>query len=163
MQAAVGGQPQPAAQGDASGVSGMFQDPSTLAATGLIVAVAFAVVAGGFNFLADWGTFRGRLGALTNTVDVGDVAFLGIAVLLLLVTPDPPGGIERSLLLRVTAVLAGVITCYGALQAVLIATGGGEFFNQLASFVATGGWAIGSATVAFYAAKESFLKKEGLI
>ena len=162
LQAAV--QSGAAPGGDASGVSGMFQDPSTLAATGLIAAVAFAAIAGLLNFLgSDFIDVKARLFALTDTVDVGDVALLGIAVVLLLVTPDPPGGIERSTLLRVNAVLAAVIAGYGLLRCLIIAIDGGDFFAQFAAFLATLGVALASATVAFYAAKESFLKKEGKI
>lgn len=147
------------------GVSGMAADPSTLASTGLLAAVLFAVVAGVINFFGDPGgiTFADRLLALTETVDVGDVALLGIAVALLLLTPDPPGGINRPTLLRLDAVLAGVIAVFGVVRALVLVTNEGITLFRLAGFIATIGVAIAAATVAFYAAKESSLKQEGRI
>jgi len=149
----------------------MAADPSTLAATGLIAAVLFAIGAGLLAMLGDPGNdgatgtdgVRGRLLNLTATVDVGDVALLGIAVALLLLTPDPPGGFSRSLLLQAAAALAAVIAVFGVVRALVIISGdfGGVF--RLSGSVATVGVAIAAATVAFYAAKESFLKKEGRI
>src|SRR5262245_19618939 len=104
------------------GVTGMFADPSTLASTGLLAAAAFAMVGGIINFFGVPGeaAFNVRLLALTETVDVGDVALLGIAVALLLLTPDPPGGIDRPLLLRVDAALAAVIAVYGVVRAFVL-------------------------------------------
>lgn len=66
---------------EAHGIKGMIQDAPTLAATGLMAAVAFATVAGISGFLVDPGSagFRGRLLNLTDAVDVGDVALLGQA------------------------------------------------------------------------------------
>ena len=150
---------------DPRGVSGMAADPSTLAATGLLAAVLFAVVAGVINFFGDPGgiTMSERLLALTETVDVGDVALLGIAVALLLLTPDPPGGIDRPLLLRIDAVLAAVIAVYGVVRALVLASQDGVALFRGAGFIATIGVAIPAATVAFYAAKESFLNQEGRI
>jgi hypothetical protein len=147
------------------GVVGMVADPSTLAATGLLAAVLFAVVAGFINFLGDPGGsgLQGRLLALTETVDVGDVALLGIAVALLLLTPDPPGGVDRPLLLRVDAALAAVIAGYGVVRALVLIAQESLFLYRVAGFVATTGVAIAAATVAYYAAKESFLKQEGKI
>ena len=138
----------------------MARDPSTLAATGLLAAVLFATVAGLIGFLADPGSFgfRGRLLQLTGTVDVGDVALLGIAVILLLLTPDPPGGLDRGLLLKVTAGLAGIITLYGLIRSLAVLTAAGDGILRINDFVATMGVAAAAATVAFYAAKESFLK-----
>jgi len=143
----------------------MAADPSTLAATGLVAAVLFAIGAGLIAFLADPGLsgFRGRLLNLTNTVDVGDVAILGIAVALLLLTPDPPGGFSRSLLLQVTAGLAAIITIYGLIRSLVILSEDVSVAVGLSGFVATLGVAIAAATVGFYAAKESFLKKDGRI
>ena len=145
-----------------SGLAGMAADPPTLAATGLIAAVLFAIGAGLIAVLGKpplGGGFRARLLNLTQTVDVGDVALLGIAVALLLLTPDAPGGFARSLLLMVTAALAAVIAFYGVVRAlVLISADVGVAF-RLSGFIATVGVAIAAATVAFYAAKESFLKK----
>jgi hypothetical protein len=147
------------------GVTGMAADPSTLAATGLLAAVLFAILAGVINFFGDPGgvTFTDRLLALTETVDVGDVALLGIAVALLLLTPDPPGGIDRPLLLRIDAVLAAVIAVYGVVRALVLVAHEGVTLFRFAGFIATIGVAIAAATVAFYAAKESFLKQEGKI
>lgn len=148
------------------GVSGMAADPSTLASTGLLVAVLFAIGAGVINCLGspEGGvTFAQRLILLTETVDVGDVALLGIAVALLLVTPDPPGGIDRPLLLRFDAVLAAVIAVFGVIRALVLLTQDNPALFRFAGFLATIGVAIAAATVAFYAAKESFLKKEGRI
>lgn len=154
-----------AATSDASGMRGMFKDPSTLAATGLIGAVVFATFAGILGLLADPAGegMRGRLLSLTDTVDVGDVALLGIAVALLLLTPDPPGGISRPRLLEVASALACVITIYGAIRAVVVLTGDGSVLLRVDGFVATVGVALAAATVAFYAAKESFLKQQGRI
>lgn len=147
------------------GVGGLLADPSTLASTGLLTAVLFAVVAGVVNFLGDPGGagLSGRLLALTETVDVGDVALLGIAVALLLLTPDPPGGIDRPLLLRLDAALAAIIAGYGVIRALVLVAQDSEVLYRLAGFVATVGVAVAAATVAFYAAKESFLKREGRI
>ncbi len=146
-------------------MAGMVADPSTLAATGLIAAVLFAIGAGLLAVLGDPGPsgFRGRLLNLTNTVDVGDVALLGIAVALLLLTPDPPGGLSRPLLLQVVAGLAGIITFYGLIRALVILSSSSDVAARLAGFIATVGVAIAAATVGFYAAKESFLKKQGRI
>lgn len=167
-----GGQPippqQPAPPGYAAPAvpkAGMAADPSTLAATGLLAAVLFAVGAGFINFLADPSPagFRLRLLQLTETVDVGDVALLGIAVALLLLTPDPPGGFSRPILLQVTAGLGAVITLYGLIRALVVISTVGPVLLRLGGFVATVGVAIAAATVAFYAAKESFLKQRGQI
>jgi hypothetical protein len=143
----------------------MVNDPSTLAATGLIAAVLFAVVAGLIGALGHPAlyAFRGRLLNLTDTVDVGDVAILGIAVALLLLTPDPPGGLARSLLLQVAAALAGVIALFGVIRALVLISLDVGWGTRLSGFVATVGVAIAAATICFYAAKESFLKKEGRI
>jgi hypothetical protein len=143
----------------------MTADPSTLAATGLIGAVLVAIGAGLIAALghpALYG-FRGRLLNLTDTVDVGDVALLGIAVALLLLTPDPPGGLSRSLLLQAAAALAGVIALFGVIRALVIISQDLGWAYRLSGFIATVGVAIAAATVGFYAAKESFLKKEGRI
>ena len=144
-------------------MKGMFHDASTLASTGLIGAVLFAIAAGVIQAFVDAGRFQDHLLALTTTVDVGDVALLGIAVALLLLTPDPPGGIERSTLLRTTAVLAGVIAVFGVIQALVLISDEGSAALRIGSFVATVGMALAAATVSFYAATESFLKKRGEI
>jgi hypothetical protein len=143
----------------------MAADPSTLAATGLIAAVLFAIVAGFIGFLGEpvAGGFRTRLLNLTVTVDVGDVALLGVAVALLLLTPDPPGGFSRSLLLQAVAALAAVITVLGVIRAIVRISEDLGFLFRFSNFIATVGVAIAAATVGFYAAKESFLKKEGRI
>lgn len=145
------------------GFSGMFQDPSTLASTGLLLAVLLAVVAGLINVLVDSGidTWQSRMLALTDTVDVGDVALLGIAVALLLLTPDPPGGIPRPLLMQLDAVLGGVIAVFGVVRSLVLLAEEGAALGRLAGFLATMGVAIAAATVSFYAAKESFRKEEG--
>ena len=144
------------------GVGGMLKDPSTLASTGLLLAVGFAVVAGFITFISDVGTdeFRVRLMALTETVDVGDVALIGIAIALLLLTPDPPGGVPRTLLMQFGAVLSGVIAVFGVIRAVVLLTGGGDFLAAFAAFLATLGVAIAAFTISFYAMKESFLKEK---
>ncbi len=146
----------------ANGLAGVVADPSTLAATGLIAAVLFATGAGLIGFLGNPGIggFRGRLLALTDTVDVGDVALIGIAVALLLLTPDPPGGIARPLLLQAGAGLAAIIAVYAVIRSLVLISSEGSAPLLLSTFVATIGEGIAAATVAFYAAKESFLKKE---
>lgn len=146
----------------------MAADPSTLAATGLLAAVLFAIFAGLINLLADPpfpgnDELRQRLLALTNTVDVGDVALIGIAVALLLLTPDPPGGVARPLLLQLAALLAAIISVYAVVRALVILSDDGDLAARVAGFIATLGVGIAAATIAFYAAKESFLKKEGRI
>lgn len=143
----------------------MAADPSTLAATGLIAAVLFAIGAGLIAVLGDPGAtgMRGRLLNLTNTVDVGDVALLGLAVALLLLTPDPPGGVARPLLLQLTALLAGIISFYAVVRSLVLISLDTDAPARLAGFIATVGVGIAAATIAFYAAKESFLKKEGKI
>jgi len=143
-----------------SGIKGLLNDPPTLAATGLLAAVVFATVAGFFGFIHDPGSagFRGRLLSLTDTVDVGDVALLGIAVVLLLLTVDPPGGIPRAILLEAAAALAAIITGYGIIRALVLISESGSGLLRFDGFVATLGVAIAAATVAFYAARESFLK-----
>ncbi len=149
---------------DPKGFSGMFQDPATLAATGLLVAVLFAVIAGLINVLDGTTALdaQARFMALTDTVDSGDVALVGIAVALLLVTPDPPGGIPRSLLLQFSAVISGVIAVFGIIRSlVLLFDGDSATLLRGSGFLATLGVATAAATVSFYAAKESF-RKEGL-
>ena len=98
---------------EAGGIQGIIKDPATLASTGLLIAVLFAVVAGLVGFFTtanvlDTG-FKARMLNLTDTVDVGDVALLGIAVALLLLTPDPPGGVRRDLLMQVDCVLSATM------------------------------------------------------
>lgn len=153
----------PGAVAQAQNKASMFTDPSELAATGLIAAVLFAIVAGLINFFGDvgFGGFSTRLLQLTATVDVGDIALLGIATALLLLTPDPPGGMGRPMLLNVTAALAAIISAYGIIRAVVLFTDAGDILHRFAGFVATTGVSLAAATVAFYAAKESFLKKAG--
>ncbi len=155
----------PGYQAAPKGLGGMAADPSTLAATGLLAAVLFAIVGGLFEAVtsAPVGGFRGHLLNLTDTVDVGDVALLGIAVALLLLTPDPPGGIGRPILLRVTAALAGVITVFGVIRALVLISESGSGALRFGTFVATVGVALAAGTVGFYAATESFLKKKGRI
>ena len=139
----------------------MMKDAPTLAASGLIAAVACATVAGFFGFLVNPGLagLRGRLLNLTNTVDVGDVALLGIAAVLLLVTPDPPGGISRATLLVAVSALATIITFYGVVRTIALVTDKGSAFMRLDEAVATLGVALAAATVAYYAARESFFKQ----
>ena len=146
-------------------MAGMAADPSTLAASGLIAAVLFAIGAGLIAVLGNPGPagMRGRLLNLTNTVDVGDVALLGVAVALLLLTPDPPGGLARPLLLQLTALLAGIISFYAVVRSLVLISLDTDVAARLAGFIATVGVGLAAATVAFYAAKESFLKKEGRI
>lgn len=154
----------PGQPSQSGGNAGMLADASTLASTGLLAAVLFATGAGIINFLGDPGSagFRGRLLQLTNTVDVGDVALLGIAVALLLLTPDPPGGFSRRLLLQVDALLGVVITLYGIVRSLVVLTepNVGVTFRA-AGFISTVGVALAAATVAFYAAKESTNKAPG--
>jgi hypothetical protein len=154
--------PPPAAP---RGFAWLTADPSTLASTGLLVAVLFAIVAGLINALGNPGdaTIADRLLALTETVDVGDIALLGIAVALLLLTPDPPGGVDRPLLLKIDAVLAAIIAVYGVIRAVVLVAEHDVMAFRLAGFIATIGVALAAATVSFYAAKESVLKAAGRI
>lgn len=150
-----GSSPAPA---EPTGFSGLFQDPSTLAATGLLLAVLFAIVAGLFSGLEE-GTIQEHLLALTNTVDVGDVALLGIAGALLVVTPDPPGGIPRPLLLQAATLFAAIIAVFGVVRAVVVVSEAGTTFGRVSGFLATLGVALASATVAFWTAKESLVKE----
>jgi hypothetical protein len=139
----------------------MMQDAPTLAATGLIAAVTLAVVAGFIGFLVDPGTagFRGRLLNLTDTVDVGDVALLGIAAVLLLVTFDPPGGIPRVKLLAVVSGLAAILTGYGLIRTIVLISESGSALMRLDGAVATLGVAIAAATVGYYTARASFFTR----
>ena len=144
------------------GFSGLFQDPATLAATGLLIAVLFAVVAGLINVLDSTTAVdaQARFMALTDTVDSGDVALAGIAVALLLVTPDPPGGIPRPLLLQFSAVVTGVIAIFGIIRSfVLLGAADAATMLRASGFVATLGVAVAAATISFYAAKESFRRE----
>lgn len=155
----------PAGTGRTGGMAGMVADPSTLAASGLIAAVLFAIGAGLIGFFGDPGEagFRGRLLYLTNTVDVGDVAILGLAVVLLLLTPDPPGGFARPLLLQATAALAAIIAVYSVIRALTLVSASGSVPLRVSDFIATVGVGLAAATLAFYAATESFLKKKGRV
>jgi hypothetical protein len=143
-------------------LGGLFRDPSTLAATGLLTASILNVVGGFINFLTDpvGEGIRGRLLSLTDVVEIGDVALLGLAVALLVLTVDPPGGISRPLLLNVTAALAAVIAAFGILRAFVLVsqTGPGPF--RVAGFLVTIGIALAAATVSYWAARESFLKEQ---
>ncbi len=144
----------------------MVSDASTLASTGLILAVLFAIIGGIIGAFADVATggTRAHLLNLTDTVDVGDVALLGLAVALLLLTPDPPGGINRPTLLQSVAGLAGIITIFGVIRAlVLISDTDTSGALRASGFISTVGVAVAAATVAYYAARESFLKTEGRI
>lgn len=155
-----------AVQGSELGLRGMVSDASTLASTGLIFAVLFAIVGGIIGAFADpvTGGTRARLLNLTDTVDVGDVALLGLAVALLLLTPDPPGGFNRPTLLQAVAGLSGIVTIFGVIRAlVLISESDVSGALRAGGFVSTVGVVIAAATVAYYAARESFLKKEGRI
>ena len=86
-----------------------------------------------------------------------------------LVRSSSPGGVRRPLLLQLVAFFAAVITIYGVIRSiVLISTkelNGAAVSGALrtSGFVATVGVSIAAATISFYAAKESFLKKEGRI
>ena len=149
---------------EAGGIQGIIKDPATLASTGLLIAVLFAVVAGLVGFFTtanalDTG-FKARMLNLTDTVDVGDVALLGIAVALLLLTPDPPGGVRRDLLMQVDCVLSAIITAYGVIRALVLITISGSGALRLSGFISTVGVAIAAATIAFWAARESFMKQE---
>jgi hypothetical protein len=142
-------------------VRGILADAPTLAATGLIAAVAFATFAGFIGFLVDPGTagFRGRLLNLTDTVDVGDVALLGIAAVLLLVTADPPGGFPRITLLAVVSGLASILTCWGVIRTIVLISESGSALMRLDEAVATLGVAIAAATVGYYTARASYFKR----
>lgn len=162
--------PRQSVRGSEHGLQGMVSDASTLASTGLILAVLFSILGGIIGAFSDHGLSdlatsgaRVRLLNLTDTVDVGDVALLGIAVALLLLTPDPPGGINRPTLLRGVAVLAGVVTVFGIIRSLVIISGDIDGTLRASGFVSTVGVAFAAATVAYYAARESFLKKAGRI
>jgi hypothetical protein len=86
---------------------------------------------------------------------------LGIAVALLLLTPDPPGGIPRPFLLQLDAVLAGIIAVFGVIRSIVLAVGDGSALFRFGEFLATMGVALAAATVSYYAAKESILKERG--
>lgn len=153
---------QPAAAAppeEPSGFKGIFNDPSTLAATGFILAVLCSVTAGLVNFLSDpgGGDFRARLMLLTDTVDIGDVAVLGLAIALMVLTPDPPGGVPRPLLMQTVSLLAGVAGVFGLVRSLVLLSAEGDVASRLANFVTTMGVAVAAATVAFYAARESLI------
>jgi hypothetical protein len=143
-------------------MGGLFRDPSTLAATGLLIASLFNVIAGLVNVFTDpeGEGVRGRLLSLTDVVEIGDVALLAVAAALLVLTVDPPGGISRPFLLKSTSVLAAVITVFGVLRAVVFASLDGPVTYRVAGFVVTIGIAVAAATVSFWAARESFLKEQ---
>jgi hypothetical protein len=161
------GQPQASdAPAEPKGIGGLFRDAATLAATGLIGAVLFAIGASFFGFVSSENRigfddgFKGRLLRLTETVDVGDVALLGLALALLLLTPDPPGGVRRSVLLLANSVTAAVIAVYGIIRALTLLTiDGTPGLVRFADFVTTIGVAVAAFTIAFYAASESFMKR----
>jgi hypothetical protein len=144
-----------------SGVSGLGQDPSTLASTGLLAAELLAVIAGVLNAFATAPDLQTRLLALTTSVDVGDVAVLGVAVALLVLTPDPPGGIPRRILLQWSVILGVIIAVFATIRAFVDLTADGDFIPRGQSFLATIGVAIASATVAFYAARAVLPPDEG--
>ena len=75
----------------------------------------------------------------------------------------PPGGFARPILLQVTAALAAIIAVYAIVRSLAIISSEGSAPLLLSQFIATVGVGIAAATIAFYAAKESFLKKEGRI
>ncbi len=143
-------------------LGGLFRDPSTLAATGLLVASVFNVVGGFINFFSDpvGEGVKGRLLSLTDVVEIGDVALLGLVVALLVVTVDPPGGIDRPLLLNVAAAVAGIIAAFGLLRAFVLLFESGPAPFRLAGFLVTIGVTLAAATVSYWAARESFLKEQ---
>ncbi|GEM_PF-1725367 len=143
-------------------MGGLFQDPSTLAATGLLVASIFNIIGGFINVFTDplGDGIRGRLLLLTDVVEIGDVALLGLVVALLVLTVDPPGGISRSTLLNVTAALAGVVAAFGVLRAFVLLFESGPWPFRLAGFLVTIGITVAAATVSYWAARESFLKDQ---
>lgn len=161
VQPAVPAQPvTPPAQGS-KGVNGLFSDAATLVATGLLLASAFAILAGGINFLGDpgkYGGLRERIVALTITVDVGDIALLGVAVAMLVLTPDPPGGIPRKVLLWISAALSAIITLLGVIRGLEVITEDGSGIYRFAGFVATAGLVVAAATIAFFSAKEASVR-----
>ena len=71
-----------------------------------------------------------------------------------------PGGISRSTLLNITAVLSGVVAAFGLLRAFLLLTQSGGFPFRIAGFLVTIGLTLAAATVAYWAARESFLKDQ---
>ena len=150
-------QPNTAPTKSPSGFSGWFHDPATLAASGLLLAVGCAVLAGFLNVMVSAGApdLHDRLMALTETVDVGDIALLGIAVALLVITPDPPGGIDRPVLLRFGVLLGVIITIFGAIRSVTLVLEPGSRLFRVSGFIATFGVAVAAATIAFYAAREA--------
>jgi len=153
----------PSTGGSPGAMGGMFRDPSTLAATGLLLASALNVLGGIINSLSNPGVggFRERLYQLTDVVEIGDVALLGLAVALLVLTTDPPGGISRPLLLNVTAALSAIVGVLGVVRALTWVTdGAGPGPNRLAGFLVTVGLALAAGTVAYWAARESFLKEQ---
>lgn len=154
--------PSPNDSGSAGILGGLFRDPSTLAATGLLVASIFNVVGGFINFFSDpvGEGIRGRLLSLTDVVEIGDVALLGLVVALLVLTVDPPGGIDRPLLLNVTAAVAGIIAAFGILRAFVLLAESGPAPFRLAGFLVTIGITLAAATVSYWAARESFLKEQ---
>ena len=153
----------PAGPTDDNGMlGGLFRDPATLAATGLLIASAFNVVAGFINVFTDpeGEGIRGRLLSLTDVVEIGDVALLGLAVALLVLTVDPPGGLSRPLLLNLNSALASIIAVFGVVRAVVFVSLSGPIPYRVAGFIVTIGIAIAAATVAYWAARESFLKEQ---
>jgi hypothetical protein len=154
--------PTPGPDEGAGMLGGLFRDPATLAATGLLIASAFNVVAGFINVFTDpeGEGVRGRLLSLTDVVEIGDVALLGVAVGLLVLTVDPPGGISRPLLLNVASALASIVAVFGVIRAVVVVSLEGPWPFRIASFIVTIGIAVAAATVAYWAARESFLKEQ---
>ena len=159
-----GSAPPPPQSGPApvGAMGGMFQDPSTLAATGLLVASVFNLIGGFINALSDplGDGVRGRLLQLTDVVEIGDVALLGLVVALLVLTVDPPGGISRSTLLNTTAGISGIVAAFGVLRAFLLVAESGAWPFRIAGFLVTIGVTLAAATVAYWAARESFLKDQ---
>ena len=143
-QVPQGPTPPPDDAGSAGILGGLFRDPSTLAATGLLVASIFNVVGGFINFFSDpvGEGIRGRLLSLTDVVEIGDVALLGLVVTLLVVTVDPPGGIDRPLLLNVAAAVAGIIAAFGLLRAFVLLFESGTGLFRLSGFLVTIGAAL---------------------
>jgi uncharacterized membrane protein len=88
------------------------------------------------------------------------VAVLGVAVALLVLTPDPPGGIPRKILLQWSVALGVIISVFAVIRAFVEVSIDGAAIGRLQGFLATIGVAIAAATVAFYAARAVLPEEE---
>ena len=142
-------------------MGGLFRDPSTLAATGLLIASSFNVIAGLINVFTD------PRGKASEDGCCRSPTWWRSAMWPCWRWPPPswcspstPGGISRPFLLNTTSVLAAVVAVFGVIRAVApLASLDGPVTYRVAGFVVTIGIAVAAATVSYWAARESFLKE----